>query len=205
MFGLIYTGIVLACKAIRDVSDGITTAQSYQKAQENNKITYWTANGCQKYTDTGEPVYHATLNNGERVLKNNKGEVVHNFDRERRSQWLEEKQNMINKETDQIVLLGSMADVYPQKVIDEKRIQLSICERTAVYHYKQNNKNYVRERRFDSRLPKYIYVDIEDGMPDYLYQNATEEAHDWLEHRIHMNKEYAIQPYIPIQSYEGCI
>ena len=45
MFGLIYTGIVLVCKAALGIHDGITSTKSLNKAIENNRVTYRSANG----------------------------------------------------------------------------------------------------------------------------------------------------------------
>jgi len=177
MLGLVYAGAVMVCKAIVGVQNNIEDNSALSEARDSNDITYRDHRGCLRLTSTREPVYFATLTNGDRVLKTTNGRVVYNFSADSKNERLRKKQEEISKDTDQFVVVGRFEDVYPNRLRKAGSLWQYVEPKTLVYKYKPDGRNYFIETglRFKTPEIKYRFIDIETGRYTFLYQNPNDD------------------------------
>lgn len=178
MFGLIYTGIVLFCKGIVGVGNSINDSKSRSDAANKGNLCYYDHKGGYRLVSDNQYVYRATLNNGERVLKNNSGQIVHNFDHDRRMNALERYNNEIREKNEQIVALGTFEDLFPELV--RTGIYFFLPDKTIVYKYLPNGKKFFRKKGFFQGKHD-LFIDFDSGLYTVLNQKVDKQNQDWVD------------------------
>lgn len=200
MFGILYTGIVGICKAVVGLQDSMENGRRYEKAKSQGDLTYFDSLGCERLISSGEPVFFCKLSNGDRVLKNNRGQIVHNYDIERKKERICERQKILDEENPDVILCGALEDVFPHLVRKNQSIYEALYGKEAVYLYVPDNKYYLRERIFGAQMPKYCFTDLSTGYPTYLYQEVSEYAQERLDAKLASWKDESRKKYMFIKS-----
>ena len=195
LFGLVYVGIVAACKGIVSIQNGLNNVQSREEAINKGKKTYFDHRGATRLIDTNEQVYFTTLSNGERVLKRLDGSVAYNYDIDRKKEKIKKRNDELDKQNSPVILLGAFEDVKPSYV--RTGIWRRVGVKTAVYQHKQNKKLYFRQNRCRPREPHYLYIELETGMVTFLDQWTTNDDDEWIKNtnERRCNNEYFFIKY----------
>ena len=189
MFGLLYTGLVIICKGIVGVENTVNDYKSKSDAANRGKLCYYDHRGAYRLVSNNQQVYHTTLSNGERVLKNNGGQIVHNFDHDKRMEALNKYNQELKENNNQVIALGTFEDLYPELM--HTGIYVFLSDKTMIYKYLPNGKKYLRKKSF-FQTGYDLFIDFDTGQYTALNQKIDERNQQWINEQNAMKNKIGI-------------
>ena len=189
MFGILLTASAVVGKCINSVKNITYDYKSKTNAIHDNKERYYDHNGASRLVENDLQVYDTTLKNGDRVTKDINGNIVSNYDYPIREQWIKELNKKLINEDSPVRCVGFFYDLYPEN--QRKKIWKYIPNKQRIFESIETHKRYIRKMATSNLLPKYYYINLENGDIEFL-DEYNDYAYEWLMKKNNNKTDYII-------------